>query len=85
LLKLKKTNITYGTFERTSKKLKIVNENDNSKKINIIGVFDKDNKLINGATFNLGDLVSIKCYVRYQRHFVSKQHGITLKRCCIKI
>jgi hypothetical protein len=29
--------------------------------------------------------VSIKCYVRYQRHFVSKQHGITLKRCCIKI
>jgi len=42
-------------------------------------VLDKVNKLIDGAIVNLGDLVSIKCYVRYWKHFVSKQHGITLK------
>jgi hypothetical protein len=47
-------------------------------------VLDKVNKLINGAIVNLGDLVSIKCYVRYWRHFVSKQHGIALKLVVVK-
>jgi hypothetical protein len=47
-------------------------------------VLDKVNKLINGAIVNLGDLVSIKCYARYWRHFVSKQHGITLKLVVVK-
>ncbi len=47
-------------------------------------MLDKVNKLINGAIVNLGDLVSIKCYVRYWRHFVSKRHGITLESVDIK-
>jgi len=47
-------------------------------------VFDKDNKLINGATINPRDFVSIKCYVRYCKHFISKWHGITWKLVAIK-
>ncbi len=65
-------------------KKKIVNENHNLKKWNVIKVFDKDNKLINDVIVNLGNLVSIKCYVRYWRHFVSKWHGITLESVDIK-
>ncbi len=42
-------------------------------------MFDKDNKLIDGSTIIQGDLVSIKCYIWYWKHFTSKQHGITLK------
>jgi hypothetical protein len=47
-------------------------------------VFDKYHKLINGATSIQGDLVSIKCYIWYWRHFASKRHGITLKLIAIK-
>jgi len=47
-------------------------------------VFDKKNKLSNGATINPRDLVSIKCYVRYCKHFISKWHGITLKLVVVK-
>jgi hypothetical protein len=83
-VKALKTNITSRTLEPTSKKPKNANENDNSKEFNIIEVFDKDNKLINAATINPRDLVSIKCYVRYWRHFVSKRHGITLKLIVVK-
>jgi hypothetical protein len=50
-------------------------ENDNLKEFNTIEIFYKNNKLIDGNIINLGDLVSIKCYIRYWRHFASKQHG----------
>jgi DNA integrity scanning protein DisA with diadenylate cyclase activity len=37
----------------------------NIEDLNIIDVFDKDNKIIDGAIVVLGDLISIKCYIRY--------------------
>jgi DNA integrity scanning protein DisA with diadenylate cyclase activity len=56
---------------KKKKKKKIVHEND-SLKLHTIEVFDKDNKLIDGATIIQGNLVSIKCYIRYWKHFASK-------------
>ncbi len=47
-------------------------------------MFDKNNKLINDAIVNPGVLVSIKCYVKYWRHFISKQHEITLELIDVK-
>jgi hypothetical protein len=55
-----------------------------TKGLNIIKVFDKNNKLINGATIIIGDLVSIKCYVGYWKHFISKQHEITSQLVVVK-
>jgi hypothetical protein len=37
----------------------------NIEDLNIIDVFDKDNKVIDDAIVVLGDLISIKCYIRY--------------------
>ncbi len=47
-------------------------------------MFDKNNQLIDGATMISRDLVCIKCYVIYYRHFMSKWHGITLKLVVVK-
>jgi DNA integrity scanning protein DisA with diadenylate cyclase activity len=66
-LKPKKSTTTSKVLEPTSRKTKIVDEND-SLKLNTIEVFDKDNKLIDGAIIIQGDLVSIKCYVQYWKH-----------------
>ncbi len=48
----------------------------NIEDLNIIDVFDKDNKVIDDAIVVLGDLISIKCYIRYWRHYTSKWHGL---------
>jgi hypothetical protein len=71
-------------LEPTSKNMKIVNENDDIKELNTIEMFDKGNQLIDNATIISRDLVCIKCYVRYYRHFISKWHGITLKLVVVK-
>jgi hypothetical protein len=77
LLKTKKSTTTSRVLEPTSKKTKIVHEND-SLELNTIELFDKDNKLIDGATIIQGNLVSIKCYVQYWRHFTFKWHKIRI-------
>jgi hypothetical protein len=46
----KKSTTTYGMLEPTSRKMKIVNENDDIEELNTIEVFDKNNQLIDGAT-----------------------------------
>jgi DNA integrity scanning protein DisA with diadenylate cyclase activity len=58
-------------LEPTLKKTKNVHENDRLD-LNTIEVFDKNNKLIGGAIVIQGDLVSIKCYIQYWKHFASK-------------
>ncbi len=82
-MKTRKSATTSRVLEPTSKKTKIVDEND-SLKCNTIEVFDKDNKLIDGAILIQGHLVSIKCYVQYWRHFIFKRYGITLELAAIK-
>ncbi len=51
---------------------------DTLEEFNTIEIFDKNNKIIDGNTINPRDLVSIKCYIKYWRHFTSKWHGLTL-------
>jgi hypothetical protein len=51
---------------------------DTLEEFNTIEIFDKNNKIIDGNTINPRDLVSIKCYTKYWRHFSSKWHGLTL-------
>jgi hypothetical protein len=65
--------------------LKTTIENENVEKINIVDFFDKDNKIIDGNILNLGDRVSIKCYIIYWKHFISKQHKLTLELTVIKL
>lgn len=48
-------------------------------------MFDKNNQLIDDATIISRDLVCIKWYVIYYRHFMSKWHGITLKVVVVNI
>jgi hypothetical protein len=55
------------------------------KNFNTIEIFDKNNKLIDGNTINPRDLVSIKCYIKYWRHFTSKQHKLTLELAIVKL
>ncbi len=50
-----------------------------------VEIFDKDNKLIDADTMSSRDLVSIKCYIRYEKHFVSKKRGLKLKVIVIKL
>lgn len=52
---------------------------------NKIIIFDFEKKLIDGDTINPRDLVSIKCYIGYWRHFASKRHGLTLELATIKL
>jgi len=59
--------------------MKVVNENDDIEELNAIEMFDDNNQLIDGATIISRDLVCIKCYVIYYKHFMSKWHGITSK------
>jgi len=74
--------MTSKTIEPTWKKKLI--KNDIAKEFHKVEIFDKDNKLIDGDIMSLGDLVSIKCYTRYWRHFVSKRHGLTLDLIAVK-
>jgi hypothetical protein len=50
LLKTEKTTTFLLLQPITSKKLRINNNNNNVEKLNTIEIFDKDNKIINGAT-----------------------------------
>jgi len=50
----------------------------------MIEIFDKENKLINGASIVRGDLISVKYYIRYWRHYTSKSHELTLKLIVVK-
>ncbi len=84
-VKNKTTATTSRLFELAWKKQKTTIENDNLEEFNTIEIFDNNNKLIDGNIINLGDLVSIKCYIRYWRHFTSKQHGLTLKLTTVKL
>jgi hypothetical protein len=45
----------------------------------------KEATLIDMDMVNLGDLISMKCYIRYWRHFASKWHILTLELVTIKI
>jgi hypothetical protein len=83
--KQKTTAKTLRLFELAWKSFKTTIENDNVKKLNIVDFFDKNNKVIDGNILNSGDLVSIKCYIRYWRHFISKQHKLTLELAAIKL
>jgi hypothetical protein len=48
---IKKKSTTFLLLQPiTSKKLRIINKNNNVEKLNTIEIFDKDNKLNNGAT-----------------------------------
>ncbi len=67
------------------KKQKTTIKNDNIKELNKVQIFDKNNKLIDGNTINSGDLISIKCYIWYWRHFAYKRHGLTLKLVVVKL
>jgi hypothetical protein len=60
-------------------------ENDNVEEFNKVQISDNTNKLIDGNTINSRDLVSIKCYIRYWRHFASKRHGLTLKLIVVEL
>jgi hypothetical protein len=71
-------------IEPTSKIIIIVNENDDIEELNTIEVFYKNNQLIDAATIISRDLVCIKCYVIYYKHFMSKWHGITLKLVVVR-
>jgi len=48
----------------------------NAKEFNVVEIFDKDDKLIDGNRVKLRNLMSIKCYIKYWRHFASKRHGL---------
>jgi len=48
-------------LEPTSKKPK----SDKVEDFKYNWLFDKENKIINGAIVVIGDLVFIKCYIRY--------------------
>jgi hypothetical protein len=85
LLKTKTTTTTSRLSESTWKKHKTTIENDTSKEFNTIEIFDKNNKLIDGNIINPRDLVSVKCYIRYWKHFTSKWHGLTLKLATVKL
>ncbi len=50
-----------------------------------IKVFHIDNKLNNGDIINSGNLMSIKYYIRYWKHFVSKRHSSTSELNTIKL
>ncbi len=50
-----------------------------------VEIFDKDNKLIDADTMISRDLVSIKCDVRYEKHFVFNKHGLKLKLIVFKL
>jgi hypothetical protein len=50
LLKTEKTTTFLLLQPITSKKLRIINKNNNVEKFNTIEIFDKDNKLLDGAT-----------------------------------
>jgi hypothetical protein len=76
---------TLRLLEPEWKHLKTTIENDNVEKFNIVDFFDKGNRVIDGNILNLEDLVSIKCYIRYWRHFISKQHKLTLELTTIKL
>ncbi len=76
---------TLRLLEPKWKHLKTTIENDNVEKVNIVDFFDKGNRVIDGNILNLEDLVSIKCYIRYWRHFISKQHKLTLELTTIKL
>jgi len=76
---------TLRLLEPKWKHLKTTIENDNVEKFNIVDFFDKGNRVIDGNILNLEDLVSIKCYIRYWRHFISKQHKLTLELTTIKL
>jgi hypothetical protein len=80
-----KTTTTSKLLQWAWKKQKTIIENDNVEKFNKVQIFDNTNKLIDGNTINLGDLVSIKCHIRYWRHFASKKHGLTLKLTIVKL
>jgi hypothetical protein len=69
---IEKFKIGYNTCGAwTNIQKKIVHEND-SLELKTIEVFD--NKFIDGAIIIQGDLVSIKCYVWYWRHFAYRKH-----------
>jgi hypothetical protein len=84
-LKTKTIATTLRLFEPAWKFFKTTVENDNAEKFNIVEFFDKDNRVIDGNILNLEDLVSIKCYIRYWRHFISKQYKLTLELTTIKL
>ncbi len=85
LIKIKTIATTSGLFKLRWKKQKTTIKNDHIEEFNKIENFDKNKKLIDGNTINLGDLVSIKCYIKYWRHFASKQHRLTLELVAVKI
>jgi hypothetical protein len=61
LLNTKSIATTSILFELAWKKQKTTIENDILEKFNTIEVFDRNNKLVDANTINLGYLVSINC------------------------
>jgi hypothetical protein len=66
-------------------KTKFAIKNDTLEKFNTIEIFDKNNKLIDGNKINPKDLVFVKCYIQYWRHFAFKRYGLTLELTIVKI
>jgi hypothetical protein len=61
LLNTKSIATTSILFELAWKKQKTTIENDILEKFNTIEFFDRNNKLVDANTINLGYLVSINC------------------------
>jgi hypothetical protein len=78
LLKTKTITTTSRLSELAWKKQKITIENDNYKGFSTIEIFDKKKKLIDGNKINPRNLISIRCHVRFWKHFTSKWHEFTL-------
>jgi hypothetical protein len=61
-----------------------MNESKKLEILNTIEVFDKENKLIDGASITGGDFVSMKRYTIYWKHYTSKHHELTLELAFVK-